>query len=335
VSYALANLRKYGSNWRSSRKAIVSQRLSSWGFAGSGKWTSSGQGLAVNPVLVHSAVPNVVKGGHPDVWDPNILAQLTTTLTSQIGSGATNPYIIGWSVGNEKDEVIGVQEVQAMLALGAGVPAKKALIDHALTVMYSGSISTLATAWQIAATTAADIYAAKPTPPPQDIETLRQFYEGYYHSILYKTVKTIDPHHLYLGSWTQPRLHATDWPIMAANCDVVGFDFYSPTFLDPSVQAHEEAGAGRRVLLPFRLRRHAWIWRGQLSGRNHSFGFAVRRPVCAVAPGRRREPLRGGRGVVRIRRRARYRTGQQRWLNQHLAQPGAGRKHRVRTSGRC
>jgi uncharacterized protein (TIGR03437 family) len=238
VSYALANLiRKYGSNWRSSRKAIVSQRLSSWGFAGSGKWTSSGQGLAVNPVLVHSAVPNVVKGGHPDVWDPNILAQLTTTLTSQIGSDTTNPYIIGWSVGNEKDEVIGVQEVQAMLALGAGVPSKKALIDHALTVIYSGSISTLATAWQIAATTAADIYAAKPAPPPQDIETLRQFYEGYYHSILYKTVKTIDPHHLYLGSWTQPRLHATDWPIMAANCDVVGFDFYSPTFLDPSVQA--------------------------------------------------------------------------------------------------
>src|ERR1039457_6110997 len=43
----------------------------------------------------------------------------------------------------------------------------------------------------------------------------------------YKTVRAVDPHHLYLGSWTQPRLHPTDWPIMAANCDVIGLDFRS------------------------------------------------------------------------------------------------------------
>jgi hypothetical protein len=55
--------------------------------------------------------------------------------------------------------------------------------------------------------------------------------------MLYQTEKAVDPHHLYLGSWTQPRLHAAGWPIMAANCDVVGMDFYSPTFLDPGVQA--------------------------------------------------------------------------------------------------
>jgi hypothetical protein len=71
----------------------------------------------------------------------------------------------------------------------------------------------------------------------QDIETPRQFYEGTYYSTLYKTVRAVDPHHLYLGSWTQPRLHPTDWPIMAANCDVIGLDFYSPTFLDSGVQA--------------------------------------------------------------------------------------------------
>jgi uncharacterized protein (TIGR03437 family) len=238
VSYIIANLiRKYGSNWRNSRSAMASQRISSWGFAGSGKWTSSGTGVAVNPVLIQSAVPNVVPGGHPDAWDANILKQLTATLTSQIGSDATNPNIIGWSVGNEKDEIVGPQEVQAILSLGASVPAKKSLVDQALAGIYSGSLSMLAAAWKITAATVADVYAAKPTPPTQDIETLRQFYEGTYYSILYKAVKTIDPHHLYLGSWTQPRSHPTDWPIMAANCDVVGMDFYSPTFLDPAVQA--------------------------------------------------------------------------------------------------
>jgi hypothetical protein len=238
VSYALTNLiRKYGSNWRSSRKAVVSQRISSWGFAGSGKWTPTAQGLPVNPVLTHGAVANLVTNGHPDVWDPNILKQLTATLTSQIGSDATNPYIIGWSVGKEKDGLIGLQEVQAILALGASVPAKKALVDQALAVIYSGNVSLLAAAWQIKASTAADVYASKPTAPDKDIETLRQFYEGTYYSTLHKTVQAIDPHHLYLGSWTQPRLHAADWSIIAANCDVVGFDLYSPTFLDPGVQA--------------------------------------------------------------------------------------------------
>lgn len=238
VSYAVANfVRKYGSNWRTSRKAALSQRLASWGFAGSGKWTPTAQGLAVNPVLVHSAVTNAVAGGHPDVWDSNIVKQLTTTLTSQIGSDATNPYIIGWSVGNEKDEIVGTQEVQSILGLGASVPAKKALVDQALAALYAGSVSSLAAAWRISAVTVADVYAAKPSPPAQDIESLRQFYEGVYYSTLYKTVQAIDPHHLYLGSWTQPRLHPVDWPIMAANCDVVGFDLYSPTLLDPGVLA--------------------------------------------------------------------------------------------------
>lgn len=50
-------------------------------------------------------------------------------------------------------------------------------------------------------------------------------------------MKTIDPNHLYLGSWTLPKAHPAEWPIIASNCDVIGFDFYNPTFLDPSVQA--------------------------------------------------------------------------------------------------
>src|ERR1039457_192200 len=82
----------------------------------------------------------------------------------------------------------------------------------------------------------------------QDIETPRQFYEGTYYSTLYKTVRAVGPHHLYLGSWTPPRLHPTDWPIMAANCDAIGLDFYSPTFLD---------SGGRRS---FKARRSRCWW---------------------------------------------------------------------------
>jgi hypothetical protein len=49
------------------------------------------------------------------------------------------------------------------------------------------------------------------------IETLRQFYNQPNYATLYKTMRAVDPHHLYFGNWTQPRLNPTDWPIMAAN----------------------------------------------------------------------------------------------------------------------
>jgi len=236
--YAASNLiRKYGSSWQDAHAALLAQRLASWVFAGSGKWTPVQPGLALNPVLAHSAVANVVPGGHPDVWDSTILKQLTATLTSQIGSDATNPYIVGWSVGNEVNEIVAASEVTGILALGAGVPAKKALVDQALSAIYSGSVSALAAAWKITAATVADVYASNPNPPSKDVETLRQFYEAAWYATLYKTVLAIDPQHLYLGSWTQPKEHPTEWQLMSANCDVVGFDFYNQTFLDPNVQA--------------------------------------------------------------------------------------------------
>ena len=188
VSFQTANLiLKYGSNWRASRKSIMSQRLAAWGFAGTGKWSPTNLSLPVNPVLVHSAVANLVPGGHPDPWDANVLKQLTATLTSQIGGDATNPYVLGWSVGNEKDEIISGPEVQAILLLGAGVPAKRALVDQAVTLY--PSLNALAAAWHISAATLADVYAAKPMPPATDIDSLRLFYEAFYYSTLHTTVK--------------------------------------------------------------------------------------------------------------------------------------------------
>lgn len=237
LSFAEANrIRKYGSNWRDVKNAVLLQRLASWGFAGAGKWTAAGTGFSVNPVLAHTSVPNVVAGGHPDIFDSKILALLKTALVAAIGSNLTNPNVVGWSVGNEKDEIVTASEVQSILALGATVPAKMKLVDRALSAIYSGSVAALASAWKITALTAADVYASKPAPPSLDVETLRQFYEQNYFATLYQAVKAIDPNHLYLGNWILPRTYPADWPIIAANCDVIGIDFYSPSFNDPAVQ---------------------------------------------------------------------------------------------------
>jgi hypothetical protein len=115
-----------------------------------------------------------------------------------------------------------------MLASGVAIPAKRALVDQALSALYGGDLSALAAGWKITAATAADVYAASPTPPAQDVEALRQFFAMNYYRTLYQTVKSIDPNHLYFGFWIVPGwwVNSHDWEMMAANCDVIGFDYY-------------------------------------------------------------------------------------------------------------
>ena len=238
-SFPIANsIRKNGAPWQELEASLLFGRLAAWAFAGSGKWTAPQPGLVVNPVLNHSDVPNVVPGGHPDVWAPNFLQQLTASLTPQILPDLNNPYVLGWSVGNEANEIISTDEIIAILDVGSGVPAKRALVDEALSAIYSGSVSALASAWNIAASTLSQVYASTPKAVPHDdVEHLRQFYEGQWYKALFTTVKTIDPHHLYLGTWTLPKDRPQDWPIEALYCDVIGFDFYNQTFLEPSLVA--------------------------------------------------------------------------------------------------
>jgi hypothetical protein len=237
VSFELANLvRKYGDGWQDSAISLAVDRLGSWGFAGMGKWSAPVPGVPVMPVLNRAGVPNLVARGHPDVFDTSVVARLTAILASQIGANIRNPYIVGWSVGNEYDEIITPDEIKAILALGATTPAKRALVDQALAALYQGDKSVLAAAWKI---NAADIYAASPTPPAQDLETLRQFFARNYYQTLYQTVKSIDPNHLYFGFWIVPGwwINQHDWEMMAANCDVIGFDYYVPKFLSGEVDS--------------------------------------------------------------------------------------------------
>ncbi|HYL78505.1 MAG TPA: IPT/TIG domain-containing protein [Bryobacteraceae bacterium] len=240
ISFSVANqIRKFGSSSKDLKDAHLQQRLSSWAFAGGGKFGDFPQNMPSTPILAHHGaigVPDAVPGGHPDVFDPDVVGKFQAALAKEIGSDVTNPYILGWSVGNEKDEIIAASEVQAILSLSASSPAKKAFVDHALAAIYGGSVSALAAAWKINAATVTDVYSSKPNPPAKDLEDLREFYEQAYYSTNYQAVKAVDPNHLYFGSWILAG-DSTDWPIAAANCDVVGFDDFSPGILAPDMQA--------------------------------------------------------------------------------------------------
>jgi len=234
VSFDTWNMiRKYGSgSWQTTATNLTVQRMNAWGFSGFGKWSSEAGNLPILPVLEPYNVPILVL--HPDIFDTVVQEELQSALQQQIEASVNDSRILGWSFGNEYDDLITPAEVQSVLALGSTVPAKRALVNQALSAIYSGNVAAMASAWNISATTTAGLYGASPTPPAADIETLREYYEDQYFGFVYQAIKKIDSNHLYFGIWIVPGwwVNATDWQLNAAHVDVIGYDRYSPVFED-------------------------------------------------------------------------------------------------------
>lgn len=220
VAFHTANLiRKYGEDWEARATESAIQRARALGFCGFGKWTPSG-GVKQVPdvaVLYHGEIPNLVR--HPDIFDPQIRQSWKQLLTRQLESRRNDPYLIGWSVGNEFDENIAAADIVKILAMAEDVPARRALIEHAIASIYGGDRGKWEAAWLT-------------RPPAGDIESLRRFYAGAYYRFIYQTIKAIDPNHLYLGMWVTPNWweNSADWDLIAPYCDVIGYDFYARSF---------------------------------------------------------------------------------------------------------
>jgi hypothetical protein len=233
LSLSAANLiRKFGKTWQSKIAQQTSKRLAAWGFCGFGKWVDGGSGLPETPVLKRAGVP--VVGRHPDIFDPTIQSSLRTVLQDQIEARKNDPLVVGWSVGNEFDEIITSDEIRQILALGPNVPARRALIDNALNTTYGGDIARLALSWNVSATSKDQLYAANVQPPTGDVATMRKFFADQYYDYIYRTIKAIDPNHLYLGFWIVPGYweNEDDWALIARHCDVIGYDRYALNFAD-------------------------------------------------------------------------------------------------------
>lgn len=237
VSFIACNLiRKFGEqDWPDKGLELTVKRLAAWGFSGVGKWGGI-SGLPVVPVLSRAGVPVLVK--HPDVFDPAVRAAFEETLRKQIGGRANDPYVVGWSVGNEWDEIIWTTEVREILKMGGAPPAKRAFVDHALDSLYAGDLSKLCASWGIQADSREALYQAALDPTEEDAGRLREFYADRYYEFIYRTVKSIDPNHLYLGFWITPDWAAEPWDaaaywrLAARHCDVIGYDRYAREFAD-------------------------------------------------------------------------------------------------------
>lgn len=212
--HAANMLRKYGANWQSVEKALTAKRLRLWGFSGLGKWCDPLPGVPDLPVLHLANVPKIAR--HPDIFDPAIQAAIKKSLTAQIAPRRDDPLVVGWSIGNEYDEIITPDEIKDILAKPGASPAKTALLAEAKAHNAASNPAKLS---------------------DSDIDRLRQFYAKRYYSFLYKTVKAIDPHHLYFGFWISVGwwVSSDDWRLIAPYCDVIGYDYYSTDFADKSL----------------------------------------------------------------------------------------------------
>jgi hypothetical protein len=228
-SFITANLiAKFGANWQQLSTARSAARLPSWGFTGLGKWSNTTGTLPNLPVLYVNSP--ILPTGHIDPFDANATAAFQTALGAQMQNYLSgNATILGWSWTNEIQGIVQASEAQGILQLAASVPAKQAMINYAVTNLYGGSVTAAAAAWGVQATTLAQLYATSPTPPAADLEAMREYYENAVHHFVYTAFKTADPNHLYFGFWISAGWWAdpSDWLIAAANCDVLGYDWYS------------------------------------------------------------------------------------------------------------
>lgn len=232
VSFHIANMiRKYGDKWRETSLELTRKRLKLWCFSGTGKWGEM-ENLPCLAVLSRAEVPNISR--HPDIFDPNIQAHFKEVLRKQIEPRKNDPFIVGWSLGNEYNEIINKDEVREILSKGRDVPAKRAFVDYAIENIYRGNLKEMAKQWEVDINEENALYESKANPPPEDLEKLRLFYAERYYKFIYETVKEIDPNHLYLGFWITPGWweNENDWRISAKYCDVIGYDLYSYEFMD-------------------------------------------------------------------------------------------------------
>jgi hypothetical protein len=116
-----------------------------------------------------------------------------------------------------------------------------ALMLYSLNTVHQGDVNAFNNSWGTSISASADVskIPSGTQPNASELEPLRRYYENALHNMIYRTFKQADPNHLYFSFWIVPGWWAdpADWQIAAANCDVLGFDRYAFSLLEPDLLA--------------------------------------------------------------------------------------------------
>ena len=213
----------------------------------------------------------------------------------------------GWSLGNEFDEIITAAETTNILAKGSTTAAKRALVDEALRSLYGGDVAKARRGvGREAVERGRRLRGRAASAPAGDVEALRQYYARAYYGWVYRTVKELDPNHLYFGFWIVPGWweNESDWDLGAEFVDVIGYDRYADRLADDWLNGYiardGKARAVRRVQLSAALQPHARL--PSVSGGERGRRRGGWDGIQAVGDGCGAPSLCGRRGVVSVSR---------------------------------
>lgn len=251
-----ANLyRRYGSTFPRHWTEMSANRLKRWHFNTIGSW--SDQDFAQASGLPHTAIIHIegdfkrLSDGHdwwsgiPDVFDPGFEAAVKATLAPAVSAHRGDPYLLGYFVDNElgwgnggaADPATRWKLALLVLAMDGYEPeayAKQAFVKW-LQDRYA-SVDALSKAWETPLTDWRDVVAPLNilnernlalTAVANDLSALSSLHAERYFSLVGRTLKGLDPDHLYLGARFASRTPEAV-AACAKYCDVVSFNLYVP-----------------------------------------------------------------------------------------------------------
>jgi len=249
--FSRANLmRKYGPDWSDAYADLVHRRLRSWGVNTIGNWSDRTicrrqRTPYTTSVRFRSKPMEAVEGWwgrSPDPFDEEFTANIRRSMRGHAETTATDPWCIGYFVGNEMAWGAGETGLAKMiLACPAEQAAKRVFIED-LKARY-GTIDKLNAAWGV--DHASWEALLKCTTPPEDpgadddlVAFTSKACETYFRNVR-DAVKQADPNHLYLGcrfaggGFVPPAVMAA----AGKYCDVVSFNIYRRTVDDYRMSA--------------------------------------------------------------------------------------------------
>lgn len=259
VSFYLANwIRKHGSYdevvWQ---KEIVT-RLRHLGFNAFGEFTQVFEGndklgFAFTKCLEHywkKGFALVGNDRHIDPFAPQNAELLEKEFAARTKSFLKNPALIGYYTENEVNYP---QVMQRLLENTGNIPAKKKMSEW-MKQRYNSKIAQFNKNWETSfadfSAIATTVLKARTPEAKQDLEAFEEFYWDAYFALISKTLKKVDPDHLYLGERILPHLIRYDRVIraMGKHCDIFSANYYTNGYL-PKEVAHMAAVSTKPVML--------------------------------------------------------------------------------------
>jgi hypothetical protein len=242
-SFVGANLRtKYGPDWQKDYRAVVHQRLRSWGLNTIANWSDSAirrvRGTPYTDSISSGRTREIAGsegywGKFPDVFDPDFTEHLRKSMAAKRADSAGDRWCIGFFSDNEMSWGDQISLSVGALQSPPDQPAKRALVND-LKDRYQ-SVESLNQAWGSTYASWDGLLQTRKAPDKTRAgKDLEAFYsraaEQYFRSVR-DAIKAIAPHQLYLGcrfAWVNPLAAAA----AAKYCDVVSYNLYRTTVED-------------------------------------------------------------------------------------------------------